>query len=264
MSRSRTGAIRPAEGCRSIRIRAPSGRSGRLRFRTADVRGAEPPLLADPSLAEPPHPLQTPDRLSIVPEEVRTVPKARKARDQQPQAAEPGPIRPLSLGGPDEASRRNVQGDLAEVETVDLMRCLRAEDEPTASRARTELTRRGFQAVHLELARRVFDPDPETRMRLARSLPALQGVDAIPWLLWLARDADAEVRLVAITLLATTGDPKLLEQVEHMARQDPDPHPTSCPGLRPAAARETVLIPVTPLKGRVNSIDALGNSREIE
>ena len=103
------------------------------------------------------------------------------------------------------------------------MRLLGAEDPATASRARAELMRRGFQAAHLELARRLFDPEPETRIRLAHSLPGLQGVDGIRWLLWLARDADAEVRRVAITLLATTGDPKLLEQVERMAREDPDP-----------------------------------------
>jgi HEAT repeat protein len=73
------------------------------------------------------------------------------------------------------------------------------------------------------LARKLFDPNPEVRKALARALPRLQSVDAGPWLLRLSRDEDAEVRLAAITLMATTGDPSLLGQVEAAARQDPDP-----------------------------------------
>jgi HEAT repeat protein len=48
-------------------------------------------------------------------------------------------------------------------------------------------------------------------------------VDAVPWLLWLSRDADPDVRLTAITLLATTGDPAMVDQIEQAARQDRDP-----------------------------------------
>ncbi len=81
----------------------------------------------------------------------------------------------------------------------------------------------GDPTVHLELASQMFDPDPEVRKRLTRMLPGLRSIDPVPWLLWLGRDADAEVRLAAMSLLATTGDPKLLDQVEELARQDPDP-----------------------------------------
>lgn len=110
---------------------------------------------------------------------------------------------------------------LRSVETMDLMRQLR-ETDGQATRARTELIRRGFTEVDIELARRLFDPDPAVRKRMARSLPGLRSVDAAVWLLPLCRDPDADVRMTAVTLMATTGDPGLLEQVEALARQDDD------------------------------------------
>ena len=123
-----------------------------------------------------------------------------------------------------EGAGRGVNKDsLRSVEPMELMRQLRSEDNDAAAQARTELIRRGFTEVDLELARRFCDPDPEVRKRLARSLPGLQSVDAAAWLLPLCRDSDAEVRMTAVTLMATTGDPGLLEQVESIARQDADP-----------------------------------------
>jgi HEAT repeat protein len=69
----------------------------------------------------------------------------------------------------------------------------------------------------------VLDPDPQVRRRLARLLPEVPGLDAVPWLVLLTRDEDAEVRLTALTLLATTGDPTLLDEVGELVRGDADP-----------------------------------------
>jgi HEAT repeat protein len=112
---------------------------------------------------------------------------------------------------------------LAGVEAIDVMRQLRQDDRQAAAEARAELVRRGFGEVDLELARQLFDPDPAVRKRVARAVPRLESVDAVPWLLWLCHDEDADVRMTAVTLLATTGDPRILEQVEALARQDTDP-----------------------------------------
>jgi hypothetical protein len=54
-------------------------------------------------------------------------------------------------------------------------------------------------------------------------LPELHSIDAMPWLLRLTQDENAEVRLAALTLLATTGDPTMLSRVQEIARQDRDP-----------------------------------------
>jgi HEAT repeat protein len=77
--------------------------------------------------------------------------------------------------------------------------------------------------VELELARQLFDPDPQIRKHLAELLPSLQSIDAAPWLLALCRDEDAEVRLIAVSLIATSGDPALKAEAERIARRDADP-----------------------------------------
>ncbi len=41
--------------------------------------------------------------------------------------------------------------------------------------------------------------------------------------MWLALDPQPEVRLAAVSTLATTGDPALLDRVEALARKDRDP-----------------------------------------
>jgi hypothetical protein len=103
------------------------------------------------------------------------------------------------------------------------MRRLRAEDSGQQAEARRELVRRGFSEVDLELARQLFSPDTESRKQLARAVPRLSSVDAAKWLMWLALDPQPEVRLAAVSTLATTGDPGLLDRVEALARSDRDP-----------------------------------------
>jgi hypothetical protein len=112
-------------------------------------------------------------------------------------------------------------GDLATAQTVELMR--RLQEPSAAASARTELVRRGFTPVHIELAERLFDPKIESRVQLVRLLPRLGSVDADPWLWQLARDPEVRVRAEAIAALATSGHPALLERLERLAREDPSP-----------------------------------------
>jgi hypothetical protein len=99
----------------------------------------------------------------------------------------------------------------------------RLQDPAQAAEAAADLKRRGFTDRHLALARQAIDPDPAVRRRLARQLPEMTGLDAAVWLVLLSRDTDAEVRLTALTLLATTGDPALLDEVGQRVRDDADP-----------------------------------------
>ena len=113
--------------------------------------------------------------------------------------------------------------ELKSVDSFALLHRICLSDPKEAAAARTELSRRGLTEVHFDLARRLFGADPGVRKQLARTLPELKSIDATPWLLHLSKDADAEVRLTAITLLATSGDPALLQQVEQIAAEDDDP-----------------------------------------
>jgi hypothetical protein len=124
----------------------------------------------------------------------------------------------------EELKRQNdLHASLKSVDALDLMRRLRAEDIDQRAEARRELLRRNFSEVDLELAGQLFSPDIETRKQLVRAVPRLSSVDAAQWLMWLALDPQPEVRLAAVTTLATTGDPALLGRVEALARNDRDP-----------------------------------------
>jgi len=190
--------------------------------RIADNPQRQPPLSAAVSAPRPGNPLRQPHGLWIEPEYVGRMPETR-APDPQTAPREMMPIQPLPLYGSNDAIAAAPPAHRADAETVDLMRQLHSGNQVLAVEAETELMRRGFRPVDLELARQLFDPDPEVRKRLARMLPKLRSIDPVPWLLQLGRDRDSEVRMTAIGLMATTGDPALLEQIEQIAQRDPDP-----------------------------------------
>ena len=103
-----------------------------------------------------------------------------------------------------------------------LARQLHDQDPQQVEAARKELKGCGLSDVELELARQLTDADAGVRRAMARALPATAGVDAAAWLLELARDPDADVRLEAITILITTGDPAILEPLRRLVQADPD------------------------------------------
>ena len=115
-----------------------------------------------------------------------------------------------------------LRASLAGEDAVGLIKDLNSDNDARAEAAEAELMGRGFTAAQLELARKLYDPDPAVRKKLVRELPGLEGVDTVPWLLELCRDADAEVRLAALALLATSSDPAVLDEVERMAGRDDD------------------------------------------
>ena len=137
-------------------------------------------------------------------------------------SAAAGPPRGTGGGLPGDSANDEAES-AATAATVELMRRLATGGRQESADAEVELQRLGFRAKHLELARQLFDPDPAVRLRLARALPEVQNMDAAPWLLQLSGDENADVRLAAIGLLATTSDPQLLARVQRIARNDSDP-----------------------------------------
>lgn len=133
------------------------------------------------------------------------------------------PIKPLTLTKIDPPKKEDATQAERRLEDAELMRQLHAADADVAHKAEFELRRRGLSPALLQVAKALFSPDPEVRRQLAQALPTMRGVDAAPWLLQLARDEEPEVRRTAITLLATTGDPAVVEQVRRIAQADPDP-----------------------------------------
>lgn len=103
------------------------------------------------------------------------------------------------------------------------MHQLHSADATIVQHAASHLAEAGFAPAHLELARSLTSPNPAEREQLAEILPQVPGIDAKTWLIWLSRDERAEVRLAAISVMATINDPVLLKRVRDMAAADPDP-----------------------------------------
>ncbi|MCG8585515.1 MAG: HEAT repeat domain-containing protein [Pirellulales bacterium] len=86
-----------------------------------------------------------------------------------------------------------------------------------------ELRRRGFTDRDFLLAAKLADADPAVRARLARVLPRISSVAVSPWLWWLTEDANAQVRLTAISMLATSGNPEVRQRLRRLADGESDP-----------------------------------------
>jgi hypothetical protein len=95
-------------------------------------------------------------------------------------------------------------------------------DEANGQQAGQELHRRGFSPQEVWVAATAVDGDPDVREQLARTLPEMTGIDARFWLLWLSRDASAQVRSAAIRWLATSTDPRIQEQLRELAERETD------------------------------------------
>lgn len=165
-------------------------------------------------LTPPPTDASTPGKLPVDMSHARPIEEAAKPQAEAPSLdAAPAPIT-VRVNQP-----RRVAMDL--LNTIPLAQLLHSPDSAMAASAREELVRRGFTAAQIELARRLTDSDFSVRSRTAASLPSAD-IDARPWLIFLSRDENPEVRLVALTLMATSGEAQMLRRVHEMAADDPD------------------------------------------
>jgi hypothetical protein len=87
---------------------------------------------------------------------------------------------------------------------------------------REVLVERGLTAEELVLATRLFAEDVNERLRLVDDLKILPARTARHWLRELLADKSAEVRLGALTALATTNDPELPSIARDLAVRDTD------------------------------------------
>lgn len=127
------------------------------------------------------------------------------------------PNRPATLTEPPAPAREPAPAD------DDLLAWMRLLADPRRAKdAVAHLRASGFNASHIELARRFTSDEPAVRMAAIRSLTKIRGVTPADWLIWASRDPEPEVRRLAATLMITSSDPRLQAAVETMALQDPD------------------------------------------
>lgn len=122
------------------------------------------------------------------------------------------------------ASAKSPLGEeqLRQKEVRELLVLLAQGPKEDQQQVQAELARRGFGRVSKALAERLVAADPQVRLSVVRQLPALSGVESVAWLFWMCRDPDPQVRSAAVTLLATTKDPALLEALEEFLSRHPD------------------------------------------
>ncbi len=106
--------------------------------------------------------------------------------------------------------------------TRTLLKRLASADFYNAGAIRLVLRDRGITFEELSLVDRLLSSDPAERLRLVSDLKVLPARPARRWLRELLTDESAEVRLQALTALATTNDPALLGLAREMAVSDQD------------------------------------------
>lgn len=101
----------------------------------------------------------------------------------------------------------------------------KADDRSTqvAASARKALRGRGFSERALQVVGRLEAMAPGERRESLDQAVQLPPADARQVLRWFVADEDPQVRLRALTILATTGDPKLAELARERAVEDDDP-----------------------------------------
>lgn len=114
-------------------------------------------------------------------------------------------------------------GRLVGVGSRELLRRWLAVEDGDARTIERELAGRGFGKITTRMVRQYLSDDAEERMRLVNDVLARPGAGAGAWLLLLAEDSDAEVRLFAVTLMATSNDAALVEKAWRVALRDRDP-----------------------------------------
>jgi hypothetical protein len=111
---------------------------------------------------------------------------------------------------------------LADVASRELLsRWLRAEGSDVFP-LEQELTERGFGRLSERLVEQLFSPNLEDRLTLMDDVLTEPGVDARPWLMLLSEESDADVRLLAVTIMATSNDAMLVEKAWQVSIRDQD------------------------------------------
>jgi hypothetical protein len=104
-----------------------------------------------------------------------------------------------------------------------LERWVATPDGNSKNQLERELQKRGFGSLRSDLVRVALSNDTPGRLQLINDLTSTPGVGAKAWLALLAEDANADVRLAAVTLMATSNDNQLLEKAWQVALHDQDP-----------------------------------------
>ncbi len=176
-----------------------------------------PPNQITPSnraLWRPPRPVN--DDTSAAPLSLRILPDPSAGQPIAENNAAAQPRQQLS-------GAANADPSLADMPARELLSSWRTATAKDAGVLEIELARRGFGILSRPMVEQFLSPDASGRSKLVETVQAQPGASARPWLLLLAADRSADVRLAAVTVMATSNDPQLIEQAFQAAIHDRDP-----------------------------------------
>ncbi len=105
----------------------------------------------------------------------------------------------------------------------ELVQLLPRDDIFKAGPIRAVLRERGLTDAEMNLTKQFTSDQVGDRLQLIDDLSVLPAATARRWLRWLLKDKNAEVRLRALSAIATTADPGLYEIARDLAVSDQDP-----------------------------------------
>jgi hypothetical protein len=158
-----------------------------------------------------------------------------------PVQGEPAlPTEPAVDIQPIETGNEPNERPLAGLDSRELLRQWLSADGRNVFPLEEELTYRGFGRLSERLVQQLFSDNAEDRLRLIDDALTEPGIDGRPWLVLLAEDADADVRLLAVTIMATSNDAALIEKAWQVSIHDRDPRVAGLAG-RLRERREGIL-----------------------
>lgn len=104
-----------------------------------------------------------------------------------------------------------------------VMHWLGSENRELRGKASDELTSRGYNENEIRIAAQIVSADLPTRLALIDGIAHAPQVDPRPWLLMLLDDESRDVKLQAISVLATMNDPAVNNQLRLRVTEERDP-----------------------------------------
>jgi len=119
--------------------------------------------------------------------------------------------------------RRIDKAPLQTFSTRSVIGLLASNQAASRDQAVEELVRRGLSNEEIRIANQLAAPQVEVRLGLLDSIVRRSDLDPRPWLLWLAEDANREVRVRAVTALEAMNDTAVTATLRKRLSVEDDP-----------------------------------------
>ncbi|MFY7877821.1 MAG: HEAT repeat domain-containing protein, partial [Pirellula sp.] len=104
----------------------------------------------------------------------------------------------------------------------EILRLLASAQPKIAVSASNELLRRGMARPQLEIAVALAQGDAQARSEAMDQLVRDTSFDSVPWLVWMAEQADPKVRRKAIAMLGSMSSPEAMRKLRLLKQRESD------------------------------------------